>query len=152
MADALPTPSIIATWLLVIVGHPRDIASIGGNPNPSWVDGYTKHFAFLYKVKRVWSSLFFSLKIESIILSLLNKLISSAENSSPPKHIILKSLYNFFDFEKASTKLLKFLYLPLEPTNNTNGLPKSLIFFLISIFSNFSAPKYVTVIFFLSMF
>ena len=44
---ASPTASKIASWLLAITGHFSDIASNGGNPKPSWDDGYTKHFAFL---------------------------------------------------------------------------------------------------------
>ena len=55
-------------------------------------------------------------------LNSLNKLISSKEKSSPPKHIILKFFFNIFDLEKAIIKFLKFLYLPLAPTKSKNGL------------------------------
>ena len=38
---ALPTTSGIDEELLQITGHPQLLASKGGNPNPSYKEGYT---------------------------------------------------------------------------------------------------------------
>ena len=79
-------------------------------------------------------------------------IFSSFVKGPPPKHKILKSFLSLFDKIKALIRFVKFLYLPLAPTNKIYGLSIEFLNcdLLFENSSKFSIPKYVTVTFLLS--